>query len=180
MEARCHGGKPGGAPVIAPPSRPSHRSRGIRLRVRRRASPGTRWPSSGPGSAPYGRLASATALPSISATPSRARCSAGMLPALRPTARRLEASGGAPPRLCPMDATGVRVGRNRNHAPVCTSYTPSCRRGRFSMNDPLSKLLLYLITQNPCASTPSGTLNLLRKFSSATAAVSSTSCGSVK
>ena len=38
----------------------------------------------------------------------------------------------------------------------------------------------YLITQNPCASTPSGTLNLLRKFSSATAAVSSTSCGSVK
>ena len=38
----------------------------------------------------------------------------------------------------------------------------------------------YLITQNPCASTPSGTLNLLRKFSTATAAVSSTSWASVK
>jgi len=38
----------------------------------------------------------------------------------------------------------------------------------------------YLSTQKPCASTPSGTLNLLRKFSMATAAVSSTNWASVK
>src|SRR5262245_34024077 len=38
----------------------------------------------------------------------------------------------------------------------------------------------YPITQNPCASTPRGTLNLLRKFSRATAAVSSTICDSLK
>ena len=38
----------------------------------------------------------------------------------------------------------------------------------------------YLTTQNPCASMPSATLNLLRKFSSATAAVSSTICASEK
>src|SRR5438445_3077811 len=38
----------------------------------------------------------------------------------------------------------------------------------------------YLSTQNPCASMPSAVLNLLRKFSSAIAAVSSTSCASLK
>src|SRR3972149_6381514 len=36
------------------------------------------------------------------------------------------------------------------------------------------------MTQKPCDSTPSGTLNLLRKFSSATTAVSSTICASSK
>src|SRR6185503_8265353 len=36
----------------------------------------------------------------------------------------------------------------------------------------------YLMRQKPCASIPSGTLNLLRKFSSATAAVSSTTWAS--
>ena len=36
------------------------------------------------------------------------------------------------------------------------------------------RLTGYLMMQKPCASMPSGTLNLLRKFSSATAAVSST------
>src|SRR6185503_8976861 len=38
--------------------------------------------------------------------------------------------------------------------------------------------VFYLMRQKPCASIPSGTLNLLRKFSSATAAVSSTTWAS--
>jgi hypothetical protein len=101
-------------------------------------------------------------------------------PALRPAARRLEVSRGTPPGLCPMDAAGVRGGRERIRTPGCTSPTPNPRCCGLPMTRELPKCMTYLITQNPCASTPSGTLNLLRKFSSATAAVSSTSCGSVK
>ena len=41
-------------------------------------------------------------------------------------------------------------------------------------------VVCYFIWQNPCASMPSAVLNLLRKFSSATAAVSPTISASVK
>ena len=90
--------------------------------------------------------------------------------ALCPRPRRMAVGFGAPARIRGMD---VPCGRR---SPATVRNQPPCRR-------PSSWSMMssnYLITQNPCASTPSGTLNLLRKFSSATAAVSSTSCGSVK
>ena len=57
-------------------------------------------------------------------------------------------------------ASGGHVARNRR---------PSTLRLRRA-----GMLADYLMTQNPCASIPSATLNFERKFSSATAAVSST------
>ena len=86
---------------------------------------------------------------------------------------------------------GVRVGLGSGVWGWCErlNKTTQCRRRVGERRDSVGEVggglserevACYFIWQNPCASMPSAVLNLLRKFSSATAAVSSTISASVK
>src|SRR6185369_9559740 len=100
--------------------------------------------------------------------------------------RRIGASASA---ACPDRRSGSRGG-GRLGAARARPGAPRRRRpgSRETLADPYADPPLaawsdhagYLITQKPCASIPRGTFSLLRKFSSATAAVSSTTCASSK
>src|SRR3989442_1910995 len=95
-------------------------------------------------------------------------------PLVSPVRRALT---GAAPVSCSASMRGGCTRIRLRLSPRCHQrFDGWLRRERISSG----KSANYLSTQNPCASMPSAVLNLLRKFSSAIAAVSSTICASLK
>src|SRR3989442_4545749 len=95
-------------------------------------------------------------------------------PLVSPVRRALT---GAAPVSCSASMRGGCTRIRLRLSPRCHQrFDGWLRRERISSG----KSANYLSTQNPWASMPSATLNLLRKFSSAIAAVSSTICASLK